>query len=129
MLKFILYFSILLSYNFAYSQSDSLNKLIIGKWKMIKVVELSKDVTEKHNPDNNRWISFKEDSTFESGAGEKKDNTGRWSIDNKELFLDSDAGENDDSYWEVKFDGNIMDWQGKRFEFNKRFEIIHEKIE
>ncbi len=131
MLKFILFISILFSYNFIYAQSDSLSKLIIGKWKMLKVLELSKDVTEKHNPDNNRWISFKEDSTFESGAGEKTENAGRWSIDEKEqeLFIDSDAGENDDSYWEVKFEGDLMHWKGRRFEFNKRFEIVHEKIE
>ena len=131
MLKFILFLSIILSYNFAYSQSDSLSKLIIGKWKMVKVLELSKDVTERHNPDNNRWINFKEDSTFESGAGEKSENTGRWTIieKEKELFLDSDAGEEDDSYWEVKFDDSKMYWKGKHFEFNKRFEIMHERME
>ncbi len=131
MLKFILLISILISCNNAYSQNNNLSKSIIGKWKMVKVLELSEDVTVKHNPGNDRWISFKEDSTFESGTGEKRENTGRWSIDEKEkeLFIDSDAGKDDDSYWEVKFDGNIMQWKGRRFEFNKRFEIVHEKVE
>jgi hypothetical protein len=98
---------------------------------MIKVLELSKDVTAKHNPDNSRWVSFQKDSTFESGAGEKTDNTGKWIIDEneKELYLDSDAGEDDNSYWEVTFDANIMHWKGGRFEFNKRFEIVHQRIE
>ena len=130
MLKLIMSFSILISFNL-YSQSDSLPELIIGKWKMTKVLELSKDVTEQHNPDNSRWIQFNKDSTFESGTGENSENTGRWTIDEKqkELFIDSDAGEDDDSYWKVEFDNEVMYWKGQRFDFNKRFEIYHTRIE
>jgi len=43
--------------------------------------------------------------------------------------LDSDAGENDDSYWSVTIDENIMRWKGRKFEFNKRFEIEHSRVE
>ncbi len=118
------------------SQSDEniLGKKIIGKWMMIKVIEMSKDVTGKHNPENNRWIKFMPDSeetkeTFESGKGVDTENTGKWILNENELFIDSDAGEDDDSYWEITFDGDKMFWKGKRFEFNKRFEIVHERVE
>jgi len=96
---------------------------------------MSKDVTEEHNPGNNRWIKFMPDSAeemkgiFESGRGEDKENTGKWVINENELFIDSDAGQNDDSYWEISFDADKMYWKGRRFEFNKRFEIVHEKVE
>jgi len=102
---------------------------------MTKVLELSEDVTDKHNPDNNRWIRFSNDTetenggTFESGSGDKTENTGKWFITKDELFLDSDAGEDDDSYWQITIHKDKMHWKGKRFDFNKRFEIFHERIE
>jgi len=115
------------------AKDKSLSEQIIGKWKMTKVMELSEDVTAKHNPDNNRWISFindaeiKNDGTFESGSGDKTENTGKWFINKDELFIDSDAGEDDDSYWQITIDEDKMHWKGQHFEFNKRFEIFYKK--
>ena len=128
---------VIFPFTIIYSQSDenTLSKNIIGKWKMIKVMEMSKDVTGQHNSENNRWIRFVPDSlaelkgTFESGRGDEKDNTGKWVLNGNELFIDSNAGEDDDSYWETTFEGNKMFWKGKRFEFNRRFEIVHERVE
>lgn len=115
---------------------ESVNENILGTWKMIKVKELSKDVTERHNPDNDRWISFIEDRNidgggiFESGKGDLKENSGKWFYNEKEneLYLDSDAGEDDDSYWSVTIEGSRMIWKGRRFEFNKRFEIEYSRV-
>jgi hypothetical protein len=120
---------------FSCSIEISFSEKISGKWNMVKVLELSEDVTEVHNPNNNRWISFKADTesptvgSFKSGTGGNTENTGKWfySEGTKELHLDSDAGEDDDSYWEVSFNADSMSWKGKRFEFNKRFKIVHKK--
>ena len=128
--------NIIVPFAVIFSQSDenTLSKEIIGKWKMIKVREMSKDVTEQHNPENNRWIRFMPDSvaevkgTFESGRGDSTENTGKWILDGDELFIDSDAGQDDDSYWGVTFKNDKMFWMGRRFEFNKRFEIAHERV-
>ena len=115
------------------AKDKSLSERIIGKWKMTKVLELSEDVTERHNPDNNRWIRFINDTeienggAFESGRSDSTENTGKWFIDKDGLFIDSDAGEDDDSYWQVKIDENKMYWKGRKFEFNKRFEIFYKK--
>jgi hypothetical protein len=135
--KIIFLISIVIPFIVIFSQdTDSgLSKKIEGKWEMIKVMELSEDVTESHNPDNDRWIHFKSNSavdtegTFVSGKGENNENTGKWIIDKKELFIDSDAGEDDDSYWEISIDNDKMYWKGQRFEFNKRFEIVHRRVE
>jgi hypothetical protein len=117
------------------SGGSNFGKKISCKWFMVKVLELSKNVTASHNPKNNRWISFKADKnfsfqgSFESGTGEERENTGKWFYDEKtkEFFLDSDAGEDDDSYWEVSFNADSMNWKGRKFEFNKRFEIFYKK--
>ena len=55
---------VIFPFTIIYSQSDenTLSKNIIGKWKMIKVMEMSKDVTGQHNSENNRWIRFVPDS-------------------------------------------------------------------
>jgi hypothetical protein len=70
------------------------------------------------------------EGSFVSGRGDYRENTGKWIINEKEkeLFIDSDAGEDDDSYWEISIDNDKMFWKGKKFEFNKRFEIVHRKI-
>ena len=114
---------------FSCSSPKSLKEKISGKWYMSKVYEMGDDVTTRHNPQNKRWIQFNVNGTFESGGEPAGYNTGKWSIDlnNNILFLDSDAGEDDDSYWILKFEDNVMKWQGTKFEFNKRFKIEHEK--
>ena len=117
---------------FSCSSGNDIKKEIIGKWKMTKVKELSEDVTQRHNPDKDRWIRFKEDDeTFESGKGDTKGNSGKWSYNEKEneLYLDSDAGEDDDSYWSVTIIKDTMVWKGRKFEFNKRFEIEYSRDE
>ncbi|MCT4622754.1 MAG: DUF4923 family protein [Schleiferiaceae bacterium] len=99
---------------------------ISGKWMMYKVVQSGQDVTEQHDPHNERYISFNADSTFKSGGRPFGENTGKYSFntDNKQLFLDSDAGENDDSYWNVTFKGDTMHWQGFGSDWAEDFEII-----
>jgi hypothetical protein len=58
--KIIFYFTIAVPFTFIFSLNidHSLSKEIIGKWEMFTVLELSEDVTENHNPDNDRWIHF-----------------------------------------------------------------------
>lgn len=87
------------------------------------------DVSAEQNPEENRFIIFNEDLTFESGGDPYGKNTGAWSFDipTKTLYLDSDAGEDDDSYWIVTIDKNQMLWQGTHFEFNSRFTITHSR--
>jgi hypothetical protein len=41
-----------------------LDEKIIGTWIMDNVYEYNKDVTEKHNPKQNRWITFYADGSF-----------------------------------------------------------------
>ena len=132
---FILVLFLTVALSFSCSSENSFNEKISGKWKMVKVLELSEDVTASHNPGNNRWISFKANAdipfkgNFKSGTGEERENTGKWFYNDKkkEFFLDSDAGEEDDSYWEVLFNADSMYWKGRKFEFNKRFEIFYKK--
>ena len=133
----ILILSVFLTLSVSCSSGENFGKKIAGKWFMVKVLELSEDVTGSHNPNNNRWISFKAnpdfpfEGSFESGTGEERGNTGKWFYDkkNNEFFLDSDAGEEDDSYWQVSFNADSMYWKGRKFEFNKRFEIFYKKAE
>jgi hypothetical protein len=112
-------FLICLLITFSCGNDDSITEKIIGKWERQRVTELSEDVTQNHNPGSDRWIRFKKDAgineggTFESGSGDKKENTGKWIYDKKEneLFIDSNAGEDDDSYWDVTIEDNTMQWE------------------
>lgn len=103
---------------------------IVGSWDMLQVLRDGEDVTAEHDPKNTRAITFHEDGTFMSEGFPVGTNTGKWSIDpeTKELFIDSDAGEDDDSYWIVSVDGDRMTWKGAR-DYAVGFTLIHERIE
>ena len=132
--SFLILISIVLSFSIlSCSRDTSLRGRIEGKWKITKVLDRSEDVTKNHDPGGNRWIKFVSDDEvlnggyFESGRDNKKENTGQWSIKGFEIFIDSDAGDGDDSYWQVIIKDDEMHWIGQRFDFNKRFEIFYIK--
>ncbi len=111
--------------------SDTIGHQIQGRWNMTTILMDQADVTSEHNPANNRYIIFNTDHTFESGGDPAGKNTGKWEFDesSRTLFLDSDAGEEDDSYWIVSINGDLMHWQGTHFEFNSRFSIDHTRAD
>ena len=113
------------------STKSALPNAMLGAWQMEKIVmDGINDVSAEQNPEQNRFIVFNDDQTFESGGDPYGKNTGSWSFDksSKTLYLDSDAGEDDDSYWIVTIDKNQMHWQGTHFEFNSRFSISHVRV-
>ena len=87
---------------------------IIGKWKMVTVMEGNQDITPNLNPTNDRWIMFNEDHTFESGNASEVKNAGTYTVDNeaRTLHLDSDAGEGDDSNWKIQFREDLLLMRG-----------------
>ncbi|MCB2203573.1 DUF5004 domain-containing protein [bacterium] len=107
-----------------------LKERIVGSWDMTQVLHNGKDVTAEHDPKNTRSITFHDDGTFMSEGFPVGTNTGKWSIapKTKELFIDSDAGEGDDSYWFVDLEGNRMVWEGARG-YATEFTLIQTRIE
>ena len=112
------------------SCSPLLSKKIVGTWKMEQVLDLGNDVSSEHNPNQDRWVTFYKDHTFKSGGGPFGENTGKWELDENTatLYLDSDAGEDDDSYWVVHINTNDMEWKGTKFDFAKRFTLRHIRV-
>jgi len=99
---------------------------ITGKWFMYKVIQNEQDVTSEHNPYNERYLTLKVDSSFESGGRPYGENTGKYVFNEKEntLFLDSDAGPDDDSHWNVTISNDTMYWQGYGSEWAENFRIV-----
>jgi hypothetical protein len=119
-------FFMLLALSSCTASRSTLDERIIGRWDMERIVEdQTNDVTAEHDPSDNRYMQFFEGGTFESDGDPHGKNTGRWLIDAETavLFIDSDAGEDDDSYWIVSIPGDSMHWQGTHFEFNSRFAL------
>lgn len=112
--------------------TDDPDYLFVGRWAMDRVYEDGTEVTEEHNPADDRWIEFSPDGVFESGGQPYGHNSGKWTFDPDTgvLFIDSAAGEGDDSYWYVSFDRNKreMRWKGVRSDFTSRFELVHVKM-
>lgn len=90
------------------------NHQLVDTWKMVKVVEKENDITKKLNPNNDRWISFRADKTFESDDTPYGKNTGTYTLDKTSsvLSLFSDAGEGDNSQWKIRFTTDSMVWKG-----------------
>ena len=74
---------------------------LTNKWMLHTVLRNGNDVTERHNPNNERWIEFQSDSTFTSGGRPFGDNSGRWTLETQDkqqtLYIYSNAGNDDDS--------------------------------
>lgn len=102
-----------------------ISKQLKGTWTMEKVYDNSTDVTAQHNPQNDRWITFAKDGSFKSGGTPTGENTGQWiyTDNNNRLFLDSDVGEGDDSYWLIQINQDSMNWAGLRTSFAERFKL------
>ena len=81
---------------------------------MVTVMEGNQDITPTLNPENDRWIEFVRDGTFESGNGQGINNTGTYTVDNeaRTLHLDSEAGEGDDSNWKLQFRDDLLLMRG-----------------
>ena len=97
-----------------------------GKWMIHQVIQNGKDVTAEHDPHKERYLIFNSDSTFKSGGRPFGENTGNYQFNkaNSKLFLDSDAGAEDDSYWIVRINKDTMFWQGYGSEWAEDFQII-----
>lgn len=102
---------------------------ILGTWRMYKVIQNGKDVTSEHDPYHERFLILKSDSSFESGGRPFGKNSGKYEFDEYEnkLFLDSDTGPEDDSFWKVTFKGDTMFWRGYGSEWAEAFELIQVK--
>jgi len=106
--------------------ASSPNNTITGKWLMHKVIQNKQDVTDEHDPHNERFLVLNPDSSFESGGRPFGANTGKYSFNASEnqLFLDSDTGPEDDSYWKVNISNDTMYWQGVGTAWAEDFQII-----
>ena len=127
MMRFTFY--ILLNILFLSSCTAPITKQLKGTWAMKKVYDNSTDVTAQHNPQNDRWIVFAKDGSFKSGGISTGENTGKWqyTATNNQLFLDSDVGEDDDSYWLIQIEKDSMNWAGLRSSFAERFKLTFSK--
>lgn len=105
-----------------------LEQLLIGKWKMQKVIQGGEDVTGYHNPYQERWILFNDDNSFIGDGRPYSRNTGKWELDTKtnELYLKNDSESRKDSYWIISFpEDDKMLWRGSRSDYTKDFEIYY----
>jgi len=118
-------FYLLVSLCFWASCAAPIAKQLKGTWAMQKVYDNSTDVTAQHNPKNDRWITFAKDGSFKSGGTPTGENAGKWIYTdaNAQLYLDSDAGEGDDSYWRIQLSKDSMNWAGMRSSFTERFKL------
>ncbi|MEQ6119250.1 hypothetical protein [Reichenbachiella sp. MALMAid0571] len=107
---------------------ESLDKKILGKWTMHKVYDGDEDVTSKHNPENNRWIKFNRNGSYESGGDPYGYNDGNWELDNEKsiLFLDSKI-DDDDSEWKISFTDSSTVWTGIGTPRQENFKLIHKR--
>ena len=109
--------------------TQNLEKQLVGRWEMHKVIQDGNDVTAEHNPESNRFFIFKDDGTFGSGGDPYGPNSGRYFVNNlnSSLYIDSAVGHEDDSMWYIKIEGNQLKWQGFGTKWAERFVVINTK--
>lgn len=88
--------------------------------------DAGQDVTSQHNPENDRWVTFNKDGTFESGGTPFGSNAGRWKVENAVLSIDSDL-EGDDSEWNISIENDEIIWTGIGDPRKEGFKVIHKR--
>lgn len=100
---------ILIAFSACTPSTDKPADGIIGKWKIYKMNQGENDLGPVLNPNGDRWIQFNDKGTYESGGTPFGPNSGLFTLDDTKLYLDSDAGEADDSFWLISFkDSNLV---------------------
>jgi len=128
-MKYLLFCAVLFAAILSCKPNNTVNEKIIGTWEMAKVYDGDTDVTcyENFDPNDNRWIEFRENGVFISDGDPYGRNLGKWSYSDSlsVLFLDSNVGEGDDSYWIVGIKKDSMFWKGYNSPFTERFTVIY----
>jgi hypothetical protein len=97
-----------------------------GKWLMQRVLRAGEDVSAEHNPYGERYILLQDNQQYTSDGRPFGANTGWYTYyePKRRLFLDSDVGPEDDSYWLVQLKADSMRWQGTGSAWAEQFEIV-----
>lgn len=98
---------------------------------MEKVLEREANMSHIHNPHEDRWIRFYQNGSFESGGKPYGQNSGRYTMNEEKqiIYLDSDAGEDDDSKWTFSISRQEMNWTGLGSERQRATTIFYHKTE
>jgi len=59
--------------------SQSKAQTVVGIWNLDQVIIDGQDVASEHDPEDERWISLQQDSSFKSGGRPYGANNGSWS--------------------------------------------------
>ena len=94
-------------------------------WELGNVYENQVNVTNRENPNRDRFITFNSDGTFISGGVPYGELSGTWIItEEKTLRIIPDMeGEVGSSEWKVSFEKDIMSWTGTIKSGLDRFEL------
>jgi len=103
---------------------------IIGKWKLEQVIVDGVDVSQEHNPFNERWIEFLKNGSFQSDGRPFGKNSGTWSEEKTEniIHLKSKV-EDDNSDWVYELDKDKIRWTGFGDRKKQNTVLMHTKIE
>ena len=104
---------------------------ITGTGEIHKVIQYGRDVTPQHNPYRERYLILRKDNTFESDGrpyGRKRGNY-EFNTSDHILFMDSDAGPEDDSKRLVTMWRDTMYWKGIGNEWGESFGMIQVRKE
>lgn len=121
----------LIFYGNSINSNSNLKNDLTSKWMMHQVWEGEQNVTEQHNPNHDRYIWFRTDGTFESGGTPYGTNTGKYNLDAEAgtIFLDSDAGEGDDSEWRLSIKGEKLTMRGIGTPRQESFQLVFIKAD
>ena len=99
-----------------------------GLWELAAVYEDSIDVTEKHDPFDERYIRFYATGAFESDGRPFTFNEGKWKLSKDQSILEIYSSvENDDSVWRIRIQDDRMEWKGVGSDWKEGFLLCFER--
>lgn len=96
----------------------------IGRWEIKKVMKSDKDITEKANPHDERWLELHADGNYHRGGQPEGDDSGTWSFAGSTHTISLvSSSSNQTENWTAATDGEDMVWKGQGSRRQARLEF------
>lgn len=94
-------------------RDEKTDEQILGTWTLVSVFKDSINVTDTHDPFDERYIRFLSEGSFQSDGRPFNYNSGEWnrSGDGSLLKLCSNV-DYDNGAWMIRVQGDRMEWKG-----------------
>ena len=109
-------------------RDEKTDEQILGTWTLVSVFKDSINVTDAHDPFDERYIRFLPQGSFQSDGRPFDCNSGDWTISESGSILKlRSTVDYDNGAWMIRVQGDRMEWKGIGSDWKEEFLLCFER--